>query len=83
MSTFGGLYRILTMYFGFLIGKINSKVLISKYIRGLYYLQKKVKPAISIQGMNYTQNLTDVKVYYFNACLKRQKTRKYKDIDIQ
>ena len=50
LAGFGGMYRLVGMYTAMIAGFFNSKILMAKVIRGLYFIRKpkKLKSAISL-----------------------------------
>ena len=77
LAGFGGLYRLLGMYFGYFITKINKKILAAKYIRGMYFLHKpmNLRPKINLFHKNYSMNIMNIKINLWDSC-KRISLRK-------
>ena len=77
LAGFGGMYRLVCMYIAIIAGYFNSKVLMAKVIRGLYFLKKpkENKSVITLTSNSYFRKLITVKVDYFNYCFKYSRSR--------
>ena len=67
------------MYTAILAGYINSKVLMAKFIRSMYFLKKpkELMPAINLAGKdNFIAKLMTIKVDFFNYFCSYSRYRK-------
>ena len=78
LAGFGGIYRLIGMYTALVAGYINRKVLMSKLIRGLYFMKKPAEliPAIQLNKNYNTANLMTTRVDFFNSCFKYSRNQK-------
>ena len=83
MAGFGGIYRLVSMYMAIVVGYINSKVMMAKLIRNMYFLKKPntLAGAFTLTNNKFFKKLQTIKVDYFNYCFKYSRNRKEKTID--
>ena len=71
LASLGGLSKLITMIFRFLGKEINKKIVLAKYIRGLYFIENYNASRIN-SSSKHIHNIKTIRMKAFNFnCFKK------------